>query len=210
IKTLGVSYTDDAQTLVTRAADEFQANVTNTTAIGQHVLTLPPNTKDIKYAVTASDNTDLISADGALVALPSVATDVTLTVTVSSATDANIKQAVNTTVHLNPASTKPYLLKNYTLDRTGGLKATVDVAQNPKGNLNSGSAVVLFELMKGNTPVSIVAVTKNSLTDSEEASAYFNVPGANKDYTVKVLVLDSFNSYFTNAGTSLADSVVLK
>jgi len=91
------------------------------------------------------------------------------------------------------------------LDRTGGIKATVKVT--PANGGHSGNEVVIFQLMKGSTPDSIVAIEKD-ITTAEQVTAHFNKVG--NTYTVKVFVVDSFGGNPANLGISLADPVVLQ
>lgn len=93
------------------------------------------------------------------------------------------------------------------LDRTGGLRATISVDATEGAMTHDGQEVVLFQLMKGNTPVSIVAL-KRDITSQEEFTAYFNVDPADTTYSVKAFVFDRFSNDST-APISLADSKVL-
>ncbi len=96
-----------------------------------------------------------------------------------------------------------------TLDRSGGnITATVKVDLTEGVDTHSGDEVVIFQLMKGDTPVSIVGL-KRDITTQEEFTAYFNVDAKDTTYSVKVFVFDSFNSDLT-APVSLAAQKVLK
>lgn len=205
-KTFGVSFTDNEQVKVTQAKDQFKATVANTTKTGAAVLTLP-TTAGITYKVTASSNTQYIDNNGVLQKLPTLGNQkVDLTVTIASATNPAINTTAKVSVTLNPISTKPYLVQSSSLTRTDGLKATVNIAANPNGGIYTGSSVVVFQLMNGTTPVSIVAVSKGN-TGAADVAAQFFVTGAN--YWVKVFVVDSINSSLTDVGNTLADSVDL-
>ncbi len=94
------------------------------------------------------------------------------------------------------------------LDRTGGIRATVNVDLKEGAVTHSGQEVVLFQLMKGSTPVSIVALQRD-ITEKEEFTAYFNVDPADTTYSVKTFVFDSFSNDLT-APISLADGKVLR
>ncbi|WP_438348758.1 hemoblobin-interacting domain-containing protein [Paenibacillus sp. FA6] len=72
------------------------------------------------------------------------------------------------------------------------------------GSYNStGTQSVIFELMKGNTPVSIVEANLKVGTGTYSAS--FNVTDpTNKEYTVKAFLVNKFNNDFTSVGTNMA------
>jgi hypothetical protein len=109
----------------------------------------------------------------------------------------------------NLGSLQPFLLQNGTLTRTSttSLKANVNVTLNKDVFKWSGSPYVLFQLMKGKTPVTFVAVSQDSQS-SETASAYFNVSGTG--YSVKVSVVDSVDAYLINKAENLADPITLQ
>lgn len=90
------------------------------------------------------------------------------------------------TISLSPKTTDPFL----------------KVTANVKWNSGSHHAVVVFQLMNGNTPVSIVALEKD-ITGTEEVSALF--PGY-KSGTVTVMVLDTLTVSTTQTGTILAET----
>lgn len=95
------------------------------------------------------------------------------------------------------------------LNRTSGIEADVSVAPIEGAMISQNSQVVVFQLMKGTVPQSIVALKKN-IVSSETLSAFFNVADfSNKDYSVKVFVLDSFNND-VSVPTSLAQPVQLQ
>ncbi len=93
------------------------------------------------------------------------------------------------------------------LDRTGGIRATVNVDLTEGAVTHSGQEVVLFQLMKGSTPVSIVALQRD-ITAKEEFTAYFNVDPKDATYSVKAFVFDRFSNDLL-APISLADGEVL-
>jgi len=94
------------------------------------------------------------------------------------------------------------------LDRVGGIQADVQVSPTQGIATHDGEEAVVFQLMKGNTPVSIPALMRD-ITSTESIKAYFNVEPTDTSYTVKVFVLDRFDSDVT-APVSLAESVILK
>jgi hypothetical protein len=108
-----------------------------------------------------------------------------------------------------PLNSPPFtILSSGTLDRTGGIKASVTVGRVTGTIDHTGNEVVIFQLMKGNKPVSIVALEKN-ITAAEELKAYFDVPNSDKSsYAVKVFILDTFNND-TSAAENLASPITL-
>ncbi len=97
-----------------------------------------------------------------------------------------------------------------TLTRTNGLKATVDVQLVDSNNNHAGNEVVIFQLMKSTTPVSIIACEKKDIISKEKFTAYFNVQDPNnQEYSVKVFVFDTFSDN-TNASDNLANELLLK
>lgn len=95
------------------------------------------------------------------------------------------------------------------LDRKTGIKAAVKV--KPTGfSTHDGTEVVLFQLMKNKTPISIAAVERD-ITSQETFTAYFSVSDPDDiSYNVKVFVFDSFDSDPGNALINLAEPVTLK
>lgn len=111
--------------------------------------------------------------------------------------------------YVSPAATKPFTItSNGPLVRTGGIQAAVAVAPAQGGTAHDGQEVVLFQLMRGNTPVSIVALQKD-IASEESFKAYFNVDPGDTSYKVRVYVLDSFSSDLT-VPVSLAEWVTLQ
>jgi len=105
---------------------------------------------------------------------------------------------------------KPFtIIPDGNLDRTAGIKAVVNVKPNPSAEQHEGNEVVLFQLMKDTTPISIVALEKDILTE-EVMTSYFNVQDyQNTLYAVKVFVFDRFDSDLS-APKSLAQPVTLQ
>lgn len=205
-KTMGVSdpQVDD---IVKQAAAQFQANITNTTQLNKPVLSLP-TAPGLVYEVTSSSNLEYISYKGDLLKLPTAQNvDVDLNVRIASATNPSMKADVKVTVHLNAPSVRPFLVQSGTLSRVGGVTAKVNVVRNQNVEVYNGNAVVVFQLMKGTTPVSLVAVSKGQ--GASEVMAQFNV-AANTDYWVKAYVVDAINSVNTSVPTFLGDIVELR
>ncbi|MEF3305185.1 Ig-like domain-containing protein, partial [Paenibacillus sp. GYB003] len=124
--------------------------------------------------------------------------------------------AVDATGNVSAASTatitliavpKPFKITTESLTQEGGIKATVTVAPNAEAPAHEGKEVVIFQLLKGNQPISIVALEKD-IQASESFTAHFNVTGT--DYSVKVFVVDAYGNSITDVGNSLADAVTLK
>ncbi|PWK05977.1 S8 family serine peptidase [Tumebacillus permanentifrigoris] len=191
------------------------SNVTNTTELQAPVLTLP-SSPDLQFAVTKSSQAEYIGNDGILKKLPTVGTlAVDLTVSVSATANPSVKTEVNVKVFLGANSTKPFLISSGSLDRTHGLVAKVKIVtksdKNRALNLNVGPdvgpAVTVFQLMKGSTPVNLIAVTKGSMS-TDEVTAQFQVTGS--DYWVQAYVVDSIDSVITSVPTFLGDRVELK
>ncbi|MEC1787311.1 immunoglobulin-like domain-containing protein [Schinkia azotoformans] len=115
--------------------------------------------------------------------------------------DASGNAVVKTFVYQN----KSYEI-NGSLSNSGGIKATATISLKDHANPTASTKYVAFQLMKGTTPVSVVAVEK-TLQATENVSAYFNVTGSG--YTVIVNVLDKDITNQTDVGRSLADSKTL-
>ncbi len=89
----------------------------------------------------------------------------------------------------------PFLLEAVGgLQRASGLSATVRIHREDGVPAPAGNAVVVFQLMRGTTPVSYVA-SSQLFDGGEELTGHFDVadPG-NSAYTVHVLMLDRLNS----------------
>jgi len=105
---------------------------------------------------------------------------------------------------------KPFtIIPDGNLDRTAGIKATVSVIPTPNADQHEGKEVTLFQLMKGTTPINIIAL-EEEITGGETYSARFNVADyQNSLYAVKVFVFDRFDSNI-NAPENLAEPVELQ
>jgi len=87
---------------------------------------------------------------------------------------------------------KPFTIEELQLDRTAGIKVSAKVVPTETGH--EGNEVVLFQLMKDTTPISIIAAEKDILS-AEKFAAYFNVVDyEDLAYKVKVFVFDRFDS----------------
>lgn len=104
---------------------------------------------------------------------------------------------------------KPFrIIADGELVRNGGIQADVRVSPIQGAAAHGGEEAVVFQLMKGNTPVSISALMRD-ITSEESVKAYFNVDPNDTLYTVKVFVLDCFDSD-TAAPINLAEPVTLE
>lgn len=121
----------------------------------------------------------------------------------------DLQQAIDNLEQKQPTEKPFILIIDGRLDRATGIKATVKVKPVEGIATHEGKEVVLFQLMKDTTPVSIVAVGKDILTE-EEVIAHFNViDPENSAYRVRAFVFDQFNSDIT-APRSLAEPVELQ
>ncbi len=102
---------------------------------------------------------------------------------------------------------KPFTLNGGSLSRTGGVSATVTVAPTAGAADHAGNEVVVFALMKGQEPISIVAVSQN-IVGSEQLTAYFNVSGSG--YSVNVFIVDRYDNSLESIGNPLANSLTLQ
>ncbi len=90
----------------------------------------------------------------------------------------------------------------------GGILAKVNILRNEDIDTDYGSSqTVIFELMNGSTPVSIVASELDVYTGSY--SAQFNVIDAatNPNYTVRAFVVSHFTNDYNNVGLNLTTEV---
>jgi hypothetical protein len=94
------------------------------------------------------------------------------------------------------------------ISQSGGITASIH-ALNVAGYYNYytiGTQSVVFQLMDGNTPVSIVAA--NSRIEAGTYTATFNVTdAAAKNYTVRAFIVSKYNTDATNVGVNMATVV---
>lgn len=113
------------------------------------------------------------------------------------------------TIYPGNVTAKPFgITTDGTLGRSGGIQATVTVTPTPGVTTHGGKEVVLFQLMKGTTPINIVAIERD-ITSSDDFTAYFNVDPSDTSYLVRAYVLDSFSSDVTTSPVSLAEKQTL-
>jgi hypothetical protein len=135
--------------------------------------------KTVTWAVYGMDDqpTDLaeISAAGLLAAKADGEVKVVATANDGSGVEGSIVIGISGQEE-EPVEGRPFTIDPAGgLDRTAGIKAVADVELTPGAETHTGKEVVVFQLMKGNTPVSIVAMEKD-ITSKERFTAYFNVP----------------------------------
>ena len=114
---------------------------------------------------------------------------------------------------IKPGEPKPEEPKSFTvngtIDKTKGIVATVSITPTVDVEDHAGNEAVVFQLMKGTTPVSIMALEKD-ITSEESLKAYFSVEDPdNAEYRVEVFVFDKFNSD-DSMMESLSDKLELK
>jgi len=114
-------------------------------------------------------------------------------------------EAGNEVVKTFVVKNKPYQLTGQ-LTSQGGLKATATIKVADNANPLSGTKYVVFQLMKGTTPISVVAIEKG-LQTTDNVSAFFNVTGSN--YSVIINVLDKELDNQSEVGRSLAEPMTL-
>ncbi|MBM7686860.1 Ig-like domain-containing protein [Defluviitalea raffinosedens] len=100
------------------------------------------------------------------------------------------------------------ILTDHKLVRDGGLSASVQIDLAEGAEPHSGEETVVFQLMKDNVPITLSAWMKD-ITSQEKITGYFNVDPADTSYTVKIYVLDRFDTDITEP-IRLAESVTLK
>lgn len=100
------------------------------------------------------------------------------------------------------------ILTDHKLVRDGGLSASVQIDLAEGAEPHSGEETVVYQLMKDNVPITLSAWMKD-ITSQEKITGYFNVDLADTSYTVKIYVLDRFDTDITEP-IRLAESVTLK
>lgn len=117
-----------------------------------------------------------------------------------------VAPTTGTAVQSSPTAAVAALPKDFTItaakDVTAGfIKVDATITRNP--NATASSAVVVFQLMNGTTPVDIISVQKNIAATSEVITAMF--PNQTSG-TVTVMVLDTLTASTTQTGTFLANT----
>jgi len=115
-------------------------------------------------------------------------------------------EPVSKTVEVKPEQ-KPFTIEAFALERIVSIKAAARIL--PTGVDHPGEEAVLFQLMKDTTPISIVAIEKDIISD-EVFAAYFNVNDyEDPAYKVRVFVFDRFDND-VSAPLNLATPAELK
>ncbi|SFL98219.1 Protein of unknown function [Paenibacillus sp. 1_12] len=101
-------------------------------------------------------------------------------------------------------STELFYMTAPVVTKDNGITAKVNILK--RYNTSNGTQAIVFKLMNGKTPVSIVA--SNLSIGTGAYSANFNVADAatNPNYTVEVFVVNQFNNDPTNLGLNLAST----
>jgi hypothetical protein len=102
-----------------------------------------------------------------------------------------------------------------TITKVNGITASInvlnaDLYSRNNSNATTGTQTVVFQLMNGTTPVSIVTV--NLKVGTGKYSAHFNVADAatNSEYSVSAYIVSRFDTDGTSVGTNLATQVTQK
>jgi len=113
------------------------------------------------------------------------------------------------TVTIKDSSRKPFTITPLGgLDKNGGIRAKIAVSPDPEAEGHPGTEAIVFQLMNGETPVSIIAVEKD-ITYREEISAFFNVDPTAGNYRVEVFVFDRFTSSTSDSPVILAEKITI-
>ncbi|GAA4850917.1 hypothetical protein GCM10023310_32010 [Paenibacillus vulneris] len=123
----------------------------------------------------------------------------------------NVADPVVRTVTVTAAGDKPFtVIANGGLNRTNGLSAKVDVTRTPGSVDHAGREVVYFQLLKGSTPVSHVAL-ESELTNGGSLTGHFDVPDAEEGtYTVHVFIVDMLDSIEGSLPIPLSNKVIVE
>lgn len=177
-------------------------------------IQLPLSGTDGTTITWRSSNGTIISPDGTVHRPTTGQGNQTVTLTASIAKDGvAMEKAFDVTV-LAFASGKPVELVTQGAglgiqrDRSG-IRATVeanrrDTAQQPE------KAVVVFQLMRGNESIAIVAFEKEQLLSERATAGFFSVNGNDASYYIKVYVYDELTTDETAVQTSLAEVAELR
>ncbi|MBD8497236.1 metallophosphoesterase [Paenibacillus sp. CAU 1523] len=100
---------------------------------------------------------------------------------------------------------RPFVVTSATM-ATNTVMVDASLTVKPTGKLDK--AVVVFQLMKGNTPISIASYEAKVPAEGSTFNAKFNV-NRKDGYQVRVLVVSDFGADLTNVGTLLAEPVTI-
>jgi hypothetical protein len=108
------------------------------------------------------------------------------------------------------ASEQSFYMSEPAIDKTnGGLGASVNVVRSVDNDAYWSQSSVVFQLMKGNVPVSTVSFTIEELDDYQSFQAHFNLQDAvsNPNYSVRAFIVTGNNADLNNLGYSVASTV---
>jgi len=115
--------------------------------------------------------------------------------------------ATITVISKETASERPFVIKPVgDLIRDEGIKATVRIELEEE---HLGTEAVVFQLMNGNIPVSIIALEKD-IQAGEQISALFSVDPSVESYRVEVFVFDEFNNSTSSSPVALAEKKTIE
>ncbi|RAV04094.1 immunoglobulin-like domain-containing protein [Paenibacillus sp. YN15] len=180
---------------------------------GDGAISIPVGSEYTDAGATATDNVDgdltaAIAVTGQVnTAVPGV---YTLRYNVSDAAGNAANEVIRTvTVFAVIGEGKSFVVTGGLVDQAQGLTARVNVIPVAGAQVHDGDEVVYFQLLKGNTPVSYVAL-KSDITDLTTFVAHFDVPDPeNTAYSIRVLVVDQLFPANGELPAALSDKVVL-
>lgn len=182
---------------------------------GTLTATVTPAHATNKTITFESDNEAVATVTGAVYDEVTGTTTVTVhaiaagNATITATTVDGSKTAACDVTVTAPSNSKPFvIITDEKLIRDGGLRASVQIGLVQGAETHNGKEAVVFQLMKENTPISMSALVRD-ITSQEKMTGYFNVDPADTSYTVRIYVLDRFDTDMT-APISLAESVILK
>lgn len=177
-------------------------------------LQLPVNGADGTAISWSSSDPAVISATGAVTrpaaGQPKKTVDLTATITKGGATTTKVF-----TISVIAYETG----KAYVIETSGsglgltthasGITATVRVQARDTAERHE-RAVVVFQLMRGNEAISIVAFEKEQLTNEKASAHFYKLNGNAGEYHVNVFVYDNLSTALDSVQSSLANPVKLQ
>jgi hypothetical protein len=177
------------------------------------VATITPGNATHKTVTFTSSNA-AVTVSSSVYNSTTGATSVTITgasvgrATITATTAEGNKTAECNVIVTEAAAPKPFVLTSSgVLNRSSGIEASAGIGPVQGIAAHAGQEVVVFQLMRGNTPVNTVSLERD-ITSADEFTSYFNVDPSDSTYLVKVYVLDSFSGDMT-APVSLANQITL-
>ncbi|WP_018758032.1 Ig-like domain-containing protein [Paenibacillus terrigena] len=181
---------------------QLTMNVGETSELVASVLPANATNKDVTWSSSDEKIAKVEVVDGKAVIRAIAAGNADITVTT---VDGNYKAVSHVTVAAPPVGL-PFIVERATLATNTAL---VDATVTVKPVASQHTAVVVFQLMKGTTPISISSYQAEIPTAGGTFNAKFNV-NRKDGYHVNVLVLSEFTTDMTSVGTVLAEPVTLK